>query len=80
MREAVIAFVLAVGRWAVHELVRGSAESEVAGVAFDEETLGGVFVSEEAGWVQHGGFEPVKCEVVRGPYYPRFEEGAIAFC
>ena len=68
--EHMSAFVFNVGGFGLGVLIYTSPPSFVAGVDFDEESLGGVFVPKKQGLVQHHRFDSVKRYVVIGSRQP----------
>ncbi len=64
------AFVFNVGRFGLRVLVRTRSPPFVAGVDFDEESFGRVFVPEEQQLVQHHRFDSVERDVVIGSRKP----------
>ncbi len=64
------AFVLNVRWFGLRVLVRARSPSFVAGVDFNEESLGRIFVPEEQGLIKHHRFDPVERNVVIGSRKP----------
>ncbi len=64
--EHMSTFVLNVEGFGLGVLIRACPPSFVAGVDFDEESLGRVFVPKKQGLVQHHRFDSVKRYVVIG--------------